>query len=157
MTTLWRISNHADLLGIGGLRAPARWHNAGRPIVYLAEHPALALLEILVHLEIRSGDDLPTIYRLLRIEVDDEASTARLDMSPAPVDWRAMTAWTRAAGSEWLSTGTSVLLEVPSVIVPFARNYLMNPLHSDASHLHVAEVLDVQHDPRILKLIRQEQ
>lgn len=70
-------------------------------------------------------------------------------MIPAPVDWRAMIAWTRAADTEWLSTGTSVLLEVPSVIVPFGKNYLVNPLHSDASHLHVAEVLDVQHDPRI--------
>lgn len=154
--TLWRISNHADLLGIGGLRAPARWHHAGQPIVYLAEHPALALLEILVHLEIRSGDDLPTTYRLIRIEVDDGASIARLDMDTAPSDWRETTAWTRAAGSEWLSTGTTVLLEVPSVIVPFGKNYLMNPMHVHASQLHVAEVLEVQHDPRILKLLRQE-
>ena len=81
---------------------------------------------------------------------------ARLDMSQAPVDWRAMTTWTRATGSEWLSTGTSALLEVPSVIVPFGKNYLMNPLHPDAPHLRVAEVLDVQHDPRILKLLGQD-
>ncbi|MGH7819352.1 MAG: RES family NAD+ phosphorylase, partial [Candidatus Binatia bacterium] len=45
--TLWRISNHSELKGIGGLRASGRWHTAGRPIVYLAEHPALCLLEVL--------------------------------------------------------------------------------------------------------------
>ncbi|CAB3804998.1 hypothetical protein LMG28138_05616 [Pararobbsia alpina] len=154
--TLWRISNHADLLGIGGLRAPARWHHAGQPVVYLAEHPALALLEVLVHLEIPSGDELPVSYRLLRVEVNDGASMARLDLGAAPADWRTMTAWTRAAGSEWLSTASSILLEIPSVIVPFGKNYLMNPLHADASRLHVAEVLEVQHDPRILKLLNQE-
>jgi RES domain-containing protein len=154
--TLWRINNHADLSGIGGLRAPARWHHAGQPVVYLAEHPALALLEVLVHLEIHSGDDLPESYRLLRIEVNDAASIARLDLHAAPSDWRATTEWTRSAGSEWLSTASSVLLEVPSVIVPFGKNYLMNPLHADAKYLKIAEVFEVKHDPRILKLINPE-
>jgi hypothetical protein len=53
LMVLWRISNFAGLKGIGGLRALGRWHFAGRPVVYLAEHPAGALLETLVHQEIR--------------------------------------------------------------------------------------------------------
>ena len=69
---LWRISNYADLRGIGGLRAPGRWHFAGQAIVYLAEHPALALLEILVHMEIASVGQLPDGYQLLRVDVDDD-------------------------------------------------------------------------------------
>jgi RES domain-containing protein len=52
---LWRISNHADPSGRGGLTASARWHNQGRSIVYPAETPAGALIEILVHLEVREG------------------------------------------------------------------------------------------------------
>ncbi len=40
---LWRISNYADLKGIGGLRASGWWHYAGQPVVYFAEHPALTL------------------------------------------------------------------------------------------------------------------
>ncbi|KAA1001632.1 RES family NAD+ phosphorylase [Paraburkholderia panacisoli] len=63
---LWRISNCADLKGLGGLRAPGRWHFAGQPVVHLAEHPAGALLETLVHEEISSTGDLPDTYRLLK-------------------------------------------------------------------------------------------
>ncbi|WP_155836914.1 RES family NAD+ phosphorylase, partial [Paraburkholderia mimosarum] len=44
MMEFWRISNYADLRGIGGLRASGRWHYRGQPVVYLAENPALALL-----------------------------------------------------------------------------------------------------------------
>ena len=44
---LRRISNHADLLGIGGMQASARWHTAGQPVVYLAERPSSALLKSL--------------------------------------------------------------------------------------------------------------
>jgi len=45
---LWRISNYADLSGAGGLQAAGRWHTRGKRIVYLADHPASALLEMLV-------------------------------------------------------------------------------------------------------------
>jgi RES domain-containing protein len=48
---LWRILNYADLSGLGGLRAAGRWHSQGRRIVYLADHPSSALLEMLVHLD----------------------------------------------------------------------------------------------------------
>ncbi|MFL6462844.1 MAG: RES domain-containing protein, partial [Bryobacteraceae bacterium] len=48
---LWRISNHADLAGIGGLRCSARWHSQGHRVVYLAWSPSAALIEAMVHLE----------------------------------------------------------------------------------------------------------
>ena len=55
---LWRISNHASLTGEGGLYASGRWHTRGQRVVYLADHPASALLEVMVHLEI-DAEDLP--------------------------------------------------------------------------------------------------
>lgn len=52
MPTLWRISNYEDLQGLGGLYTAGRWHPLGQRVVYLSEHPVLALLEVMVHLEI---------------------------------------------------------------------------------------------------------
>ena len=63
---LWRISNYADLSGGGGLRAGGRWHSLGRKIVYLADHPSSALLEMLVHMD---RDLIPATYQLLRVVV----------------------------------------------------------------------------------------
>ena len=39
---LWRMSNHADLSGEGGRRVAGRWHERGRPVVYLSEREPAA-------------------------------------------------------------------------------------------------------------------
>ncbi|MEI6001935.1 RES family NAD+ phosphorylase [Paraburkholderia bengalensis] len=153
MMVLLRISNYADLRGIGGLRAPGRWHFAGRPVVYLAEHPAGALLETLVHQGIRSTADLPDTYRLLRVEVSDEVVVAQIEEDAMPDDWRADEWWTRAAGSEWLDADNTALLKVPSAVMPFAYNYLLNPAHDAAARITIGQVVDVRHDPRIMRLL----
>ncbi len=150
---LWRISNYADLKGIGGLRAPGRWHFAGWPVVYLAEHPAGALLETLVHQEIRSTSDLPDSYRLLRVAVSQSASIAELGESDLPENWREDQSYTQSAGSEWLEGGSTALLKVPSAVMPFAYNYILNPVHADAANIRIEMVIDVRHDPRILRLM----
>ena len=64
---LWRISNYADLSGVGGCRRPVDG-TRGKRIVYLADHPASALLEMLVHID---RDLIPATYRLLRIVASD--------------------------------------------------------------------------------------
>ncbi|MGC0152940.1 RES family NAD+ phosphorylase [Chromobacterium vaccinii] len=90
----WRISNYADLNGLGGLRADGRWHHAGRPVVYLADHAASAMLEMLVHSELRV---LPASFQLLKVELPDEAILA-LDPVALPDDWRAAQGAERAGG-----------------------------------------------------------
>jgi RES domain-containing protein len=151
---LWRISNYADLQGIGGLRAGGRWHYRGQPVVYLAEHPALALLETLVHHEIGSLDALPDNYQLLRIEIDDRSAVAELTADAIPDDWRQNLDWTQSAGTEWLAAGEELLLKVPSAILPHAHNYLFNPAHPDAANAFIAEALRTPYDRRILSLLR---
>ena len=152
---LWRISNYADLKGIGGLRASGRWHFAGQPVVYLAEHPASALLEILVHQQLSHSEQVPDSYQLLRIEVPDDIAIAELQAADTPENWRADMQWTQSAGTEWLDGGATALLKVPSAILP-ATNFLLNPAHSDAARLRIAEVLQVNHDRRILRLLSKE-
>jgi RES domain-containing protein len=150
---LWRISNYADLKGIGGLRAPGRWHFAGQPVVYLAEHPAGALLETLVHQEISSTADLPDTYQLLKVEVSDGVTIAEIGEDAYPPDWRDDQAWTQAAGTEWLTQATSALLRVPSAVMPFAFNYILNPAHEDAARVEISMAIEVRQDPRILRLL----
>jgi RES domain-containing protein len=145
---LWRISGFADLSGEGGLRASGRWHNTGRRIVYLADHPASALLEVLVHLEV-DVEDFPTHYQLLAIDAPDDIAVTALDETKLPADWRAQVAGTRARGDEWLRAGASALLRVPSAIVPVASNYLLNPAHADASRLSVTGIVRAPFDPRL--------
>jgi hypothetical protein len=67
---LWRISKYRSLSGEGGRLFDARWNSAGHPVVYLADSPAGAVLEVLVHLELQ-GKQQPPPYTLLHITAPD--------------------------------------------------------------------------------------
>lgn len=149
----WRISNHADLSGRGGLRAAGRWHSAGQPIVYLAEHPASALLEVLVHLDIGDVSALPTGYQLLEVMTAVKVSALGLPARALDVTWRDDPGVSRAIGDAWLASGKSALLRVPSALVPNVANYLLNPLHADASRLSIKSVARYPFDNRLFKVI----
>ncbi len=134
---VWRISNYLDLSGQGGLRAPARWHHAGAPVVYTASSPASALLEVLVHLELGDLAHLPDSYQLLRIDIPDSIAVAKLDEGSLDTDWRKLLELTRAIGDKWLRESGSALLSIPSAIVPHTQNYLINPIHRDTRKIKI--------------------
>lgn len=143
---LWRISRHADLLGQGGLRAGGRWHSPGRPVVYLADHSASAMLEMLVHLEL---DAFPLRYQLLQVDVPEPASMLRADVRTLPEDWRDQPALTRQLGDAWLEQAPSALLQVPSALTVDGMNYLLNPAHPDAAGCRIVDVFTPPLDPRL--------
>jgi len=147
---LWRISNHLSLAGDGALHTPGRWHSRGRRIVYCAENPAAALLEILVHFEI-DIQDLPVRYRLLKIHAPDDVPVERVSVDQLPSDWPAKTEETRALGNAWLARDSVALLMVPSAIVPETFNVLLNPAHTDAKRIVIVETGEHAIDPRLLK------
>lgn len=146
--TLWRISNHADLTGIGGLRASGRWHTAGRPIVYLAEHPALCLLEVLAH-DVEA-DDLPRGYQWLKVETRRPTSVE--SVRELPRAWKTDLTSTRTIGDRWLARARTPLLRVPSVLAPESFNYLLNPAHPrGARAARVVTACPYPLDPRLAR------
>lgn len=147
---LWRVSNQITLSGDGALRASGRWHTRGRRIVYCAQTPAAALLEILVHHEINVRD-LPARYRLLRITAPDDISIETLAVDELPPDWAERTALTRAIGDAWLTQSRSPVLIVPSAIVPETSNVLLNPSHEDARRVRVDRISEHAIDRRLLE------
>jgi RES domain-containing protein len=150
---LWRISDFATLSGDGGLLAQGRWHTQGRRIVYLSDHPGSALLELLVRFQIRVND-IPDSYQLLAVDVAEPVSSAAVDLNDLPPDWRQDRAFTQSIGDRWLTENAAAFLQVPSVIVPSSFNWLLNPLHADASRVTIADVVRAPLDPRLLGLVR---
>ena len=145
---LWRISSYIDLSGTGGLNAAAIWHSQGRRIVYLADHPSSALLEMLVHID---RNLVPSTYQLLRIIVPSDLAIETVGIDELPVDWRTETVTSRQIGDQWLDQATSALLQVPSAISQEAHNFLLNPAHPDAAKIAVAEIFRAPFDARLFK------
>lgn len=149
MTTFWRISDYSDLKGEGGLRAPARWHTRGKPVVYLGDSPSSCIVERLVHLFDTEGN-LPKTYNLLEIEAPESAAIEPL-LPLVDGDWKERKELTRKAGDDWLASGASPLARVPSAIVPRTWNFLLNPLHPHSAQLRLISVIRERFDTRLFR------
>lgn len=126
---LWRISAFYSLNGEGGLLYSARWHTAGVPVVYLAESPAGALLEICAN---TAAGNIPASFTLLKV-VGPDLSPAKIALEQLPPAWVTELAVTRRIGTAWLQQRHSTLLQVPSALVPETASFLFNPLHPDST------------------------
>ena len=142
---VWRISNFADLSGEGGLLIEGRWHFRGTPIVYCTDHPSTALLEILVH---ATRYTVPDYYQLLEIEVPDDIETFAPTIA---MNWDRDADETRRIGARFIADGIFALMNVPSVIMPKARNVLLNPAHADAGQIRIVETYRYPFDSRLIK------
>jgi RES domain-containing protein len=52
-------------------------------------------------------------------------------------------------GGAWLAACRSAILEVPSVIVPEDRNFLINPAHPDAAAQMATKLRRFEYDRRL--------
>ena len=98
-----------------------------------------------------SANDFPPKYTLLSVRVDDQIRTEIFDEKALRRDWIDHLDETREIGSEWLKSQRSVLLLVPSALVPATSNVLLNPLHPDAVRIRIDSAYEYPFDVRIKK------
>jgi RES domain-containing protein len=150
---LWRISNHCDLQGMGGEKSEGRWHTSerGKRIVYLSDHPALALIEVLVNLK-GNPQLFPDTYQLMKVIVADHVATGTLELNRLSGNWHNDEKQTKSIGDSWLAGAHSALLAVPSVPSPESVNYLLNPLHADAKEVKFEWCRWIKYDKRLFHI-----
>lgn len=154
---LWRIAKETsdyradDMSGAGAAKIGSRWNLAGTPVVYSASSIALAALELYMHLgaisKLRN-------YYLVRIAVPVDIWSARKSVDTFFIPtWGAVPPGrsSMSFGTTWVHGGSSLLLEVPSVVVPEELNVLINPKHPDAASIAVSVERPFQFDPRMDK------
>jgi RES domain-containing protein len=133
--------------GEGARAYGGRWNGPGVPMVYTSSTVALAMLEMLVHLQSR---ELLFSYVVYPITFDEKFVTA-VDLKSLPRDWRAspVPPAVQQVGDDWVASDSSAVLRVPSVIVPDEVNYLLNPNHAQFSKIQMGKKQSVQFDPRL--------
>lgn len=156
MIDVWRIGTDTpdytaeDLRGLGAKATGGRWNRKGMAVVYTASTRALACMETVVHL---NAGGLPLNRYLVLVTIPEDIWAARQiwTHATAAVGWDAIPAGKVSLdlGDTWLRSGTSCLLEVPSVIIPEESNILINPAHPDCARIQADKVRKWQYDHRI--------
>ena len=149
---LWRLvpAEHAyhAFSGQGAERFGWRWNRVGTPMVYLSETLSLAVLEIVVHLR---PEDFQREYLSFSVDVPDSLKPIPAVSENLPEDWCSLPPGpaSQNMGSAWSKAGTSVLLRVPSILIPGEYNFLLNPRHPDAKLLQRHTPRPFVLDPRL--------
>ena len=142
MIRAWRLSKARyaeDLTGQGAALDGQRWNQPGQRAVYLGMTPEITVLEVLVHLNgvlsaplVLCGYDVPDTPGLIK------------EADPIPHGQASA-----AFGGDWLRTGQQLGLVLPSVVVPQARNLLLNPLHPAMARVALVHQEPFQLDQRL--------
>lgn len=149
--TVWRLTraDRVALDGEGGRLFGGRWTPIGYPVVHAASTAALAVLERLVHTSVEHlGDDLV----LTAIEIPDALPATKVLDHTLPRNWRATPAREalQRIGLAWILGGDTLLLSVPSAIVPHERNILINRAHAEFRRVKAGEPEPFAFDRRLL-------
>ena len=123
-------ARHLDtvLLGEGARRFGGRWNPPGVPLLYTSTTPEQALLENLVHLDETPLEELPE-FILLELDIPDSIEFS--DEERLPDGWHRVP---EPPGLNrfllpFLRPNAALAFSVPSVVMPWSRNLLINPLH----------------------------
>lgn len=128
---VYRISkaNYAHKLSSSGVAN--RWNKNGQYVLYAGSSRSLSTLELIVH----RGSIVPEIeYKIVVISISDNDDLIRkILVSDLPANWRKMSAYPllQEIGSVWYENQETLLLMVPSAIIPYEFNFIINTEHPD--------------------------
>jgi len=129
---VWRIVRrpHAlDRSGAGAQQHGGRWNRPGTAVIYAGETIAIAAMETYVHI----AGVVPPDLVLVRIDLPDDHSAERPRLADLPDGWDLIPPGPASMdlGSRWARANRSLVLYVPSVLVPEERNAVVNPDHPE--------------------------
>jgi RES domain-containing protein len=154
MITAWRITKEKwrsqAVTGEGAEITGGRWNKPGIPVVYASGAVSLAMLELLAGF---SNPNPPGKYVLVGLHFDEKLIEIP---SALPANWNKYphSIQARKFGDLWANQERSVVLRVPSALVPSEWNYVINPRHRDFPKVLVDAPLPIELDPRLIPSAR---
>src|SRR3982750_1574708 len=115
-----------DLTGTGAYNEGGRWNSEGVYALYTSEHSALAMLEVLVHVD---ESELPPDMFIMAIEIADVAPIFTIPDEDLSADWCVPeNIALKEMGDKLFMEKNFLGIKVRSAVLPDAYNYVLNPL-----------------------------
>jgi RES domain-containing protein len=148
---VWRIVHRNNIntafSGEGSRKRGSRWTSPGHHVVYTSESLSLATLEILVHgVSHSSLKDFVCIWAKIPNKIIEKLAVNQLpgnwrdDPPPLPL---------QTIGNNWIDSGSSCVLQIPSAIIPIETNFMLNPKHSDFHKIEIGRAENWSMDGRL--------
>jgi len=108
-----------------------RWNFKDQKVIYTGSTRSLSTLELIVH---KNAIKPRLEYKVMIISIADKDSLYKeISSKDLPTNWRKLEAYYKLQkkGSEWYEKQESLILKVPSAVIPLEYNYIINLEHPD--------------------------
>lgn len=136
--------------GEGAFRFGGRWNSRGTRILYTAGSLSLAALEMLIHL---NNEEILLSYSFASAEFDESLILPIEEFQTLPGIWSHSPPplEIQRIGDEWAETQASVVLKVPTSVLPIEFSYLINVGHPKFTRVKLGEPQSFRFDERLYK------
>ncbi|MEP7321706.1 MAG: RES family NAD+ phosphorylase [Saprospiraceae bacterium] len=128
---VFRISREEYSKSLSTSGSANRWNLKGQFVVYAGSSRSLSSLELVVH----KGAVKPALnYKVMVISIaDDDHIINQIKMNDLPSTWRSFASYSllQKIGSDWYNKQESLVLKIPSAVIPLEHNYIINTEHPD--------------------------
>jgi RES domain-containing protein len=108
-----------------------RWNLRGQNVIYTGSTRSLSTLELVVR---RSSIAPDNNYKVMVISIaDDDYLFKQIHINELVENWRTLAVYStlQEIGSKWYISQGSLILKVPSAVIPYEYNYIINSEHPD--------------------------
>lgn len=136
--------------GEGAFRYGGRWNTAGTRVLYAAGTLSLAALEMLVHLD---SSELLSAYSFATLEFEEDDVLPVEELGKLPRNWNSSPPpiAVQRIGDEWAASMRSLVLRVPTSVVPGEFNYSINVEHPKFAEIKRGKPRVFRFDERLNK------
>jgi RES domain-containing protein len=129
-----------------------RWNLEGQQVLYTGGSRSLSTLELIVH-RCSLKPSIPYFMMVISI-VDDDHLYRQVKLKDLPANWRTLSGYTslQNMGAIWYNAQETMVLKVPSAVIPYEYNYLINAEHPDfKKKVHLVRTEPYFWDERLIK------
>lgn len=121
-------------------------------MVYTSSSLSLAVVEVFVHLDAAESPAFVSIAADLPVDEKNLKSEKQAILRKLPADWRKVDHPSlQKIGADWIASGRSLVMPVPSAVVDGEWNILINPAHPDAAKIKLEPPKPFLFDARMFK------
>ncbi|MGN6533596.1 MAG: RES family NAD+ phosphorylase [Ginsengibacter sp.] len=130
-----------------------RWNAEGNKVLYCAESIALAFLENMIR---RQGVGFNDDFKIMVIEIPDRTKVTLLNADDLKPAWREHNNYSecQAYGNKWYCENKTLLLKVPSAVLPQCFNFVINTTHPGYKTIKLVGVSDLIPDEKIEEILK---
>ena len=128
---VFRISREVHASGLTASGGANRWNKRDQYVLYTGSSRSLSTLELIVHRNTIATLDQ---YKVIVISIPDSSHLIKqIPTEELPGNWRTLSAYPvlQQIGANWYESRETLVLKVPSAVIPNEFNFIINMEHPD--------------------------